>query len=80
MSGLNKNLVLLFKDGFGSEGDREQEVKALNQMLKTADSPEQFCIANELLNRNHITSNPRRILKEAAHFRLRPFRFFINKN
>ena len=37
-------------------------------------------IATELVDRNRITSSPKKILREAKHFRLRAFRFFINKN
>lgn len=58
----------------------EKEVVCLNYLLSTTDTPEQFCNATELVDRNRITSNPRKILKEANHFRLRMFRFLINKN
>lgn len=80
MKGFSKNLSLIFKNGFMTDQAWKQEVKALNQILLITDSPEQFCIATELVDRNSITSNPKKILKEAAHFRLRSFRFLINKN
>lgn len=63
-----------------SEQAIEKEVSYLNGILSIADTPEAFCKANELVDRNSITSNPRKILKEASHFRLREFRFLINKN
>ena len=63
-----------------SEQAIEKEVAYLNGILAIADTPEAFCNANELVDRNSITSSPRRILKESRHFRLREFRFLINKN
>lgn len=63
-----------------SEQAIEKEVYYLNGILAVADTPRQFCQANELVNRNSITRRPRKILKEAGHFQLRPFRFIINKN
>lgn len=80
MNAVSKNLLLVFKNGFSSEQEWEHEVESLNRILLITESPEQFCTANELVNRNRITSNAKRILKEAKHFRLRPFRFFINRN
>jgi hypothetical protein len=58
----------------------EHEVESLTKILRITESPEQFCIATELVNRNRITNKPKRILKESAHYRLREFRFLINKN
>ena len=63
-----------------SEQAIEKEVSYLNGILSVADTTEAFCRANELVDRNSITSNPRKILKEARHFRMREFRFLINKN
>ncbi|MFN8288794.1 MAG: hypothetical protein U0U70_00930 [Chitinophagaceae bacterium] len=58
----------------------EQELQSLHALLKKTESPEQFCIAHELVNRNRITSDPKKILREARLISPRPFRFFINKN
>ncbi len=80
MKNLNQNILLLCRDEFMSEQAFEQEVLHLKGILSVVDTPEQFCIANELVGRFRITSNPKKILKEANHFRLRPFRFLINKN
>jgi len=52
----------------------------LNTILLIAESPEQFCTAHELLNRNGITNNHKKIWKERRYAELRPFRFLINKN
>ena len=76
----NRNLLVLFKTGLLDEKSIEQEAECLNQILLTTESAEQFCMAHELVDRNRITSNKKRMLKETKHYRLRPFRFLINKN
>lgn len=80
MKHLNKNLLLLFNVESLPGNKLEIQVSTINRLLASVDTPEQFCTANELVNRNSITSNKKKMLKEASHFRLRPFRFFINKN
>lgn len=52
----------------------------LNTILSFTESPVQFCTAHELVDRNHITSNPRKVWKENLLARKRAFRFLINKN
>ena len=76
----NRNLLVLFNTGLLDEKSIEQELGCLNQILLTTESAEQFCMAHELVDRNRITSNKKRMLKETKHYRLRPFRFLINKN
>jgi hypothetical protein len=80
MKGFSKNLLIFFNNGFMTEQAWGHEVEAITEILRITDSPEQFCIATELVDRNRITSKSKKILKEASHFRLRPFRFLINKN
>lgn len=58
----------------------DEELKSLHDILKAAETPAQFCIAHELVDRNSISNSPKKILKESRHFFLRPFRFLINKN
>lgn len=76
----NRDILVLLKNGLMTEQDMEHEVEALNTLLKKAESDEAFCTAHELVNRNRITSNPQKILKESRFFLMRPFRFLINKN
>lgn len=76
----SRNLLVLIRNEFMTEQAIEQEVECLNQLLLRTESAEQFCLANELVDRNHITSKAGKILKEARHQQLRPFRFLINKN
>jgi hypothetical protein len=76
----NRNLLVIFSNGSPDEKTIEQEVECLNQILLNIESPEQFCIAHELVDRNRITSNKKKILKESRHYLMKPFRFLINKN
>lgn len=80
MENPTRNLLVLLKNRFMSEQAIEQEVECLNQLLFRAESSDQFCIANELVDRNKITSNTKRMLKESRFQELRPFRFFLGKN
>ncbi len=76
----NRSLLVLFKTGLLDEKAIERQVECLNKILVTTDSPENFCTAHELVDRNRITSNKKKILKETKHFLMKPFRFLINKN
>jgi hypothetical protein len=80
MKSSSRNLLVLFKNEYKNEQAIEQEVICLQEILINTSSSEQFCIAHELVNRNYITSNKKKLLKESAYLHLRPFRFFINKN
>jgi hypothetical protein len=75
-----RNLLLVFNSGLLDEKGMQKQIACLNDVLQNTESPDQFCRVHELVNRNRITSNKRKIWKEAGHFRLRPFRFLINKN
>ena len=77
---VNRNLLVIFNTGLLDEKAIEQETSWLNDVLLLTESADQFCIAHELVDRNRITSNKRKIVKAAAHFRLKPFRFLLNKN
>ncbi len=76
----NRDLLVLLKSEFMSQQAIEQEVECLNDMLRRTESDDQFCIAHELVDRNRITSNPKKILKAIRFTELRQFRFLINKN
>ena len=76
---IQKLLVLFYCSG-RDEKAVKVEMDYLTAMLKTVDCPANFCVANELVNRNRITCNSRLILKEAAYRNLRSFRFILNKN
>ena len=76
MKDRSHNLLVFFHHGFISE----EEETGLRNLIFFIESPEQFCIAHELVDRNRITSNRKKILKEAGRKELRTFRFLINKN
>lgn len=73
-------LLVLFYNGILDENLLRIEMDHLTAILKTIDSPDFFSLSNELVNRNRITSDRKKILKEAKFRKLRAFRFFINKN
>jgi len=74
MKNKDRNLLVLFN----KKSISKQEADCLQTILLF--TPDQFCIAHELVDRNRITSKKRKILKESGHIQLRAFRFLINKN
>lgn len=76
----NRDLLVLLKSEFMSQQAIEQEVECLNDMLRLTESDEQFCLAHELVDRNRITCNAKKILKAIRFTELKQFRFLINKN
>jgi len=76
----NRDLLVLLKSEFMSQKAIEHEVECLNVMLRTTESDDQFCKAHELVDRNRITCNAKRILKAIRYTELKPFRFLVNKN
>jgi hypothetical protein len=75
-----RDLLVLLRQDYLSEHAILHEVEILNKILHISESREQFCLAHELLDRNRIRSNPKRILNAASYEELKPFRFLINKN
>lgn len=80
MSRPKRDILVVVKNQFISEDAIEYEVGCLNELLRRSESSEQFCIAHELVDRSHITQKSKKIRKESTYYRLRPFRFLINKN
>ena len=77
--GAQKFLVLFYCSGTNEKAVRV-EVDNVTAIIQAVNSPVHFCTANELVNRNKITSDPNKMMKEARFQRLRAFRFFISKN
>ena len=75
----NRDLLVLLKNEFASQQSIEHEVECLNHILVRTESPEQFYIAHELVERYAITAKPARLLR-AVKGKLKPFVFLINKN
>jgi hypothetical protein len=75
-----RDLLVLLKNEFMSQRAIDEQVECLNDILLRAESDEQFCVAHEMVDRNHITAKRRKILKAIRYTELKPFRFLINKN
>lgn len=75
-----RDILVLLKNEFMTEHDIQMEIEHLDILLKQVENAESFCVAHELVNRNQITSNKKKIIRETRHFTLKPFRFIINKN
>lgn len=80
MNGPKRDILVVVKNQFISDDAIEQELECLNEVLRFAESDEEFCKAHELVDRNRITHRKSRIIKESRHYYLRPFRFLINRN
>ena len=80
MKNPGRDLLVLMKHDFINEHAIDREVESLNRILQQIETPHQFCIAHELVDRNYITSSVRRLLDVIHCIELKPFRFLINKN
>ena len=76
----SRNLLVIFTSTILDEKALEQEADCLHQILLNTKLPEHFCTAHELVDRNRISSNRKKILRASRAFLLKPFRFLINKN
>ncbi|HUR64956.1 MAG TPA: hypothetical protein VMZ03_01280 [Chitinophagaceae bacterium] len=76
MISTNRDMMVMLR----KEGITDKEIQFLRQLLRITESPIHFCTAHELVDRNRITSNHKKILKRSRHFFLGSFRFLINKN
>lgn len=75
-----RDILVIFTAVMLDEKALEQEADCLQLILLNTKSPEHFCTAHELVDRNRISSNRKKILKASRSSQLRPFRFLINKN
>jgi len=80
MKQMNREILVVVKYDSVSQAALEKEMEWLNEILTTAETPSYFCIAHELVNRNRITQNKKKILTAVKHPDLKPFRFLIGKN
>ena len=70
------NLLVLFNKKTISQ----KEADGLSSILLSVESPGLFSTVHELVDRNRITADQRKILKESGRRTLRTFRFLIKKN
>jgi hypothetical protein len=82
MKSSNRDLLVLVKDDFESEQAMQSTLHALNEMLFHAESYENCCLVNEIidLNRYKIYSSPEKMMKVLQQPNLKPFQFICNKN
>jgi hypothetical protein len=76
MSRSNRDILVVLKRDWISE----EELEGIHELLQSSISPDKFCVAHELVNRNKITRKTSLIMRESRHFNLRPFRFLICRN
>jgi len=75
-----RDLLVLLKNESMTQRAIDREVQWLNDILRGAESKEQFCGAHELVDRNYITGNHKKIIRESGFRNLRAFRFLLNRN
>ena len=80
MSKYRRDIILVIKDDAVYPHSIDTQVECLNYVIAFVDNKEGFCKAHELVNRNRITSNKRKILSAVRKEHLKPFRFLLNKN
>ena len=68
MMNSNRNLFVLFNTELLDEKAVEKEVRCLKTVLRYIETPEQFCIATELVDRNRINSNKKKNTKRIQSF------------
>lgn len=78
----NRDLLVLTKNSELNEVEFEQEVECLNLLLYHAESFENFCIVNEIIdvNKLKITQDIYRFQKLVSQKEMKPFVFISNKN
>jgi hypothetical protein len=81
MKSSNRDLLVLAKSATTNKIDMDREVEKLHYMLFRAESIENFCIANEIIdvNKYKVIDNPARMQKMLCKS-LKPFQFINNKN
>lgn len=80
MQNPNRDMLVLIHDEFMSEREIKREVEYLNHILFGTESETEFCKAHELIIRNRIISNSKKILHASRNNNLKAFYFLINKN
>jgi len=75
----SRDLLVLVRTKNNSQS-LEEAVEYLNKILLQVECTKVFCSSHELVTRNRITLNPKKILKAISSEELKPFCFLINKN
>lgn len=80
MNSTNRDLLVLLNEHNVSDESIERQVESLHLIIGNTESPEQFCIAHELMMRNSISRKAKKILKAIAEPEFKPFWFLIGRN
>ena len=80
MNNALRDLIVLLNNEFMSQQAIEAEVESLHGILSDTEQGTTFYAAHELVARNRITNNRKRIAKAIRFSELKPFCFLINKN
>lgn len=77
----DRDLVVLVGEKIFTEQELQKHIQEISAILSKAESMDNFCIANEILdlNRYKRVTRPYRI-KQIVSEKLKPFVFICNKN
>lgn len=82
MKSSKRDLLVLSKKNLTGQREMELEVEKLHDLLFVAESMENFCIANEIIdiNKYKIIQHPVKIQRIINKNKMKPFQFVNNKN
>jgi hypothetical protein len=82
MKSSKRDLLVLSRKASTDQRGLELEIEMLHNLLFTAESIENFCIANEIIdiNRYKVICEPFKIQKIIGKNRMKAFQFINNKN
>ncbi|HEX8460154.1 MAG TPA: hypothetical protein VF623_01940 [Segetibacter sp.] len=82
MNSSNRDILVLSKNLAVNEAEMEVEVEKLHKILVAAESLQNYCIVNEIIdiNKYRIINNPVKIERIIRQNKIKPFTFISNKN
>jgi len=82
MKSSNRDLLVLSRNVSINKVEMEREVETLHKLLMEAESLQNFCLVNEIIdvNRYRIIDNPVKIERMIRQIKIKPFIFISNKN
>jgi hypothetical protein len=82
MKSSKRDLLVLSRKASTDKRGLELEIEMLHNLLFKAESLENFCIANEIIdiNRYRIIGEPVKMQRIISKNRMKPFQFINNKN
>jgi len=82
MKSAKRDLLVLSKNVSTDEKDMEMEVEKLHELLLLAESVDNFCVANEIIDINNyrIIQHAVKMKRIISRKKMKPFQFINNKN